>query len=57
MDCANKSSGLCKLALVVAWAFVAVPAAWGVGQTARKSMDLFRAVPATQPAPPATVPS
>jgi hypothetical protein len=35
--------------VALAWLFVGVPLAWGVEQTAAKSMDLFRA-PAAQPA-------
>ena len=31
-----------RLALVVAWAVVGVPALWGVAQVVEKSMALFR---------------
>jgi hypothetical protein len=34
--------------IALAWLFVGVPLAWGVEQTAAKSLDLFRA-PAAQP--------
>ena len=36
------------LLIVLAWLFVGIPLAWGVEQTAAKSLDLFRAPP--QPA-------
>jgi hypothetical protein len=41
-----------RLLLIVAWLIVGIPAAWGVTQTAKRSMDLFTAPnppPATQP--------
>jgi hypothetical protein len=36
--------------LIVAWLVVGLPAAWGVGQTFLKSLDLFRAPAATSAA-------
>jgi hypothetical protein len=40
--------------LAVAWTVVAIPLAWGVYQTAAKSMPLFRVSASTgAPAPPA----
>ena len=38
--------------LVIAWLIVGVPAAWGVTQTFKQSLKLFRSAPA--PAPAAT---
>jgi hypothetical protein len=41
-----------RLLLIVAWLIVGIPAAWGVRQTATRSMDLFTApnpAPATKP--------
>jgi len=36
--------------LIVAWLVVGIPAAWGVGQTFTKSLQLFTSPPAaTQP--------
>lgn len=36
--------------LIIAWTVVGIPAAWGVGQTITKSLQLFTAPPAaTQP--------
>ena len=40
-----------RLLLVVAWLIVGIPAAWGVTQTAKRSMDLFKSPP---PSPSAT---
>lgn len=37
----NVSSGS-TVALVIAWAIVGIPAAWGVAQTVIKSLALFR---------------
>jgi hypothetical protein len=37
------------VALVISWAIVGIPAAWGVAQTVRKSVPLFTA-PAAHPA-------
>jgi hypothetical protein len=31
-----------RIKLVLAWAIVGIPAAWGVSQVLRKSLDLFR---------------
>jgi hypothetical protein len=39
------------LVVAAAWAVVAVPLAWGVYQTAIKSLPLFRASAATVPPP------
>lgn len=41
-----------KTKLIVAWVIVGVPAAWGVTQTLKQSLKLFRspATSATQPA-------
>ncbi len=42
------------IALIIAWAVVSLPAAWGVARTIRTSLTLFEhsspAAPATQPA-------
>ena len=35
-----------RMLVVAAWLIVGLPAAWGVGQTFKKSLDLFRAPPA-----------
>ena len=48
--------------LILAWLIVGIPAAWGVTQTATRSMDLFTApIPAPTTAPveaaPATAPT
>jgi hypothetical protein len=48
--------------LILAWLIVGIPAAWGVTQTAKRSMDLFTApIPAPTTAPlhatPATAPT
>ena len=48
--------GTSPLLLIVAWLIVGIPAAWGVTQTAKRSMDLFKSapgstVPATSAAP------
>jgi hypothetical protein len=37
------------LLLIVAWLIVGIPAAWGVTQTVKRSMDLFKAPPAPAP--------
>ncbi len=39
-----------RIALVVAWAVVAVPLGWGVYQSVQKSLPLF--VEPSEPAPP-----
>ncbi|HYH69094.1 MAG TPA: hypothetical protein VD866_30650 [Urbifossiella sp.] len=39
-----------RIALVVAWAVVAVPLGWGVYQSVQKSLPLF--VGQAEPAPP-----
>ena len=38
------------VALVICWSIVAIPAAWGIAQTVRKSVPLFTA-PAASTAP------
>ena len=35
--------------LIIAWLIVGIPAAWGVTQTVKRSMDLFKAPPAPAP--------
>jgi len=42
------------LAIALAWLIVALPAGWGIYQTAITSMALFRAAPASQVSPAAT---
>jgi hypothetical protein len=37
-----------RVLLILAWLIVGIPAAWGVTQTAKRSMDLFKSPP---PAP------
>ena len=37
----GRARGTQLVALIISWAIVAVPAAWGVGQTVRKSVPLF----------------
>jgi hypothetical protein len=53
-----RGGGSAALALILAWTVVGLPAAWGVTQTVKKSLPLFKMTssavqPATQPAPAA----
>ena len=38
-----------SLIVVLAWAVVIIPAAWGITQTLRTSAKLFTSAPTTQP--------
>jgi len=46
---AGMTRGTSPLLLIVAWLIVGIPAAWGVTQTVKRSMDLFKAPPAPAP--------
>lgn len=35
-----------RIALVIAWTWIALPLGWGVYQSVQKSLPLFQAVPA-----------
>jgi hypothetical protein len=52
-DSPGRPHGTQLVALIISWAIVAVPAAWGVAQTVRKSVPLFTQpavhIPATRP--------
>ena len=37
----GRARGTQLIALIISWAIVGVPAAWGVAQTVRKSIPLF----------------
>ena len=45
-----RARGKQLVALAISWAIVGIPAAWGVAQTVRKSVPLFTAPAAHQPA-------
>lgn len=49
-DSARRPGGTQVIALIIAWAVVGIPAAWGVAQTVRKSIPLFTAPAAQKPA-------
>ena len=50
MQPSEKPRGSSLPMLIAAWLVVGIPAAWGVGQTFTKSLQLFTAPPAaTQP--------
>ena len=41
-DHAGRAGGALAARLVISWALVGLPLAWGVWQVVRKSLDLFR---------------
>jgi hypothetical protein len=43
--------------LIAAWLIVAIPAAWGISQTVRKSLALFTSGPAPVVAPATAAPA
>ena len=43
--------------LIIAWVVVGIPAAWGVTQTVRRSMDLFTSPPPAPVAAPVEAPA
>jgi len=42
---ASPPRGSCTIALIIAWSIVSIPALWGISQTVKTSINLFRAPP------------